>query len=416
MSKISQYGSLATPADNDELLLTDPNDTTMSATGTTKTITTANLLNDAAPARMYDVLAASGLRSLLADIAFRNSTRIDIPVLGDSITEGQGVSAFTSRWIANCNRAFRIAYPTTANGSSGGLGFIPIASTGESSYTWPVTLASGTPATADLGPVRACAAATAAASWTWTAPAGTTSVKVMYYDSITAGSFAYKVGSGGTTTVSNAGSATDLLTASITITSGQVLTIAWASGTVYIDGIMHYAGDETSGVTWHGCGHFGWNTGTGASGWNQAETSGRNWAQCYASAFPNVGALAFMLGVNDARTGSGGIGVTASAFQSSLSSLVSTIQGASGTLAGLPLIFIAPYQVNDTFADAGGWPAYVTAIRAISAGIAKSHVIDLNYRMPSVASVPSYYADNLHPASLGAAYLGEIAGAAVRIA
>jgi lysophospholipase L1-like esterase len=364
------------------------------------------------------VLGATGLRgsagitALYAAIANRNNARCDIVVIGDSITEGQGATAFTNRWVTQANRAIRAAYPTTVSGASGGLGFIPIQSSGETSYTWPVTLASGSPGVFDLGPVRACADITGTTSFTWTAPPGTTSVQIMYYDAGFSGSFTWKIGSGSTTTVTNASGLVDLLTASIPISGGQVLTIAWASGEVLLDGIVHYAGDEASGITFHGCGHYGWST----TDWLGAEDDGLNWQQCYSVLNPV--AVAIMLGVNDASTSAGNL--SAATFGSNLASLISGIRGGATTLAALPLLLIAPYAASETYNDAGGWPAYVAAARAVAgADTVGAHMIDLSYPLPTVASSwhsGALYADTVHPSDLGHVVAAEIVAAGVRIA
>ena len=359
----------------------------------------------------YAATGNAGLLGLATAIGNRNNARVDIPVIGESITEGQGATAFTNRWIANANRAIRARYPTVANGSSGGLGFIPIQTTGETSYTWPISLASGGASNTDVGPVRYATFQTGASSYTWTAPAGTTSVKIMYFDLPLAGSFTYQVDSGGTTTVTNTGTSTDLLTTSISITSTHVLTIAWASGDVSIDGIIHYASDESSGITFNGCGHYGW----GAVNWVQPETNGVGWAQAMTAFSP--AAIGILIGAGDAETDDGNL--TAAQFQVNLQILVNLLR-AQAALASVPILFGIEYQINKTFADPGGWPAYTAATRAVQAATPNSGILaDLNYRMPSIASnwdSGVLYADTNHPTNLGHALAGEIIAAGIRIA
>lgn len=355
----------------------------------------------------------AALANLAAAIANRNNARCDIVVIGDSITEGYRATAFTSRWIAQANRAVRAACPTTANGAGGGLGFIPIQNSGGlTSFTWPVANTAGTPGSALLGPVRfSTACTTAGTTWTYTAPAGTTSVKIMYYDSVTAGSFSWQVNSGPVTTVSNAGAADDIFTSAITMAAGDVLTIAYVSGEIWLDGLMHYAGDETSGITFNGCGHYGWSL----PNWMQAGT-GQNWYPGFSAFTP--AAFAVMLGVNDAQSTGGN--ETAAQFQSNLAAFVADIRADAIGMTKTPVILIAGYEPNETTVDAGGWAAYVAAMRAVAAAdTVGAAVIDLNYRMPSVASAwdnGALYADTWHPADLGCALIGEIAAAAVRVA
>ena len=367
---------------------------------------------DQDPANDAGLTGSAGITYLAAQMANRNNARCDIALIGDSVTEGNGATAFTSRYIAQLNRAIRNRYPTTANGSSGGLGFIPIGSTGETTYTWPITGPAGS--YVGVGPVRLCKDGTSAAtSYTWTAPAGTTSVKIMYFDASVAGSFTYQVNSGTVTTVTNAGAGDGKLTADIAITSGQTLTIAWASGNCFVEGIIHYASDETSGITIHGCGHYGWNSGTGSSGWQQA-AAGYDWRPSIATLA--TGAVGIMLGINDCQASGGNF--NASQFATSISNLITYLRG-KAALAVLPVLLFIPYQPNVSTVDPGGWAAYAAALRTVAAANSNVHVIDLNYRLPSIASgfaSGALYYDGVHPSNLGHALIGEIAGAGIAIA
>jgi hypothetical protein len=235
----------------------------------------------------------------------------------------------------------------------------------------------------------------------------------MYFDG--AGTFSYQVAAGGTTNVVTGSTFLEKRTVSIPITSGQLLTVAWVAGNIFIDGILHYAGDENSGITFHGCGHTSWS----ATNWNAPETFSLNWPQCYANGFPATAAVAFMLGANDANTGGGN--ETASAFQSVLTALVANVRGGAAALAAIPAPMIAEYAVNFTLADRGGWPAYTTAVRGTAGAAGLSHVTDLSYRMPSVISNWNggiLYADGSpgHPTNLGHALIGEIIAAGTVIA
>lgn len=395
-----------------ELVLAENDAVTVMSDGSNWQILSSNLsagFTDQAPAKDYGFLGSQGITALYAGIANRNNAACAITVIGDSITEGQGATVFTDRWIASANRAVRAAYPTTANGAAGGLGLIPLTSTGESTYTWPVAHASGsTGSTLDIGPVREALTLTATSSWTFTAPAGTSSVKVMYYNDNSGGQFSYKVGSGSPTTVTASGTMQDgTLTSGITLTSGQVLTIAWVSGTVYLEGIVHCAGDESSGITFHGCGHFSWS----ASDWDAPQAGSIDWTASIAALSP--AAIGIMLGANDAQS------VNAATFAANLTSLIALLRGNS-SLTNVPLLLIIEYQTNESFTDSGGWPAYAAAVRAVAAAdTVGAHVIDLNYRLPTVASNwmgGELYSDTLHPSNLGHALTGEAIAAGVRIA
>lgn len=364
---------------------------------------------DQLPALEYGLTGITGITAVQAAIANRDNAACNFVVIGDSVTEGEGATTFESRCIAQANRAARQAYPTVANGSKGGLGFIPIASTGSATYTWPIT-ATGTPGGFDVGPVRASTETFGATTWTFTAPAGTTSVKIMYFDAAFPGEFSYRVNSGAVTNVNSTETSTDLLTSSITMTGGDVLTIAFVSGGVLLDGIIHYAGDETSGITFHGCGHFGWNTSADApNGWLQPETFELDWAQCYGAFAP--AAIMIVLGINDAGS------YTAAEFQANLLAFIALLQ-AQPALAAVPVIPVIEYEPAITFVS-GSWAPYAAADRAAAAVTPNSHVIDLNYRMPSVASGFDdfdLYSDDFHPSDLGHALVGEIVAAGLRVA
>lgn len=376
---------------------------------------------DLLPALEHGLTGSSGLTGLYTAIANRDTGRCDIVCIGDSITEGEGALTFAEIWVEQANRAMREAYPTVANGSKGGLGFVPVFTTGETSYTWPWTLVSGTPGTLDLGPVRECLFTSAACSVSWTAPAGTTSVKVMYYDgsSGTAGTFSVSKNGGAATNFSNGMTGVDKLTSSITMTGGDVLTVAWVSGTIAIDGLVHFAGDEASGITFHEAGHYGWDAGTTSTGWTQPETFGLNWAQVYAGGFPTVPAcIMIFLGANDANT------YTAAQYQANITALIALIRAQTG-LANVPIWLVASYTNSGTPVDPGGWPAYVAALRAIATVTPFSHVTDLSYRFPSQGS--NFNGGALyfnagsgplggHPSVAGHALIGEIIAAGAQIA
>jgi hypothetical protein len=344
--------------------------------------------------------------TIAAALAACKTTRCDIVIVGDSVTEGEGATAMANRWANVATAQLRAAY-----GVTGGLGFISLISTGENTYTWPIVLASGTEYSdfdpADLGPVRNDAAATGTCSWTFTAPAGTTSVRVMYFDVPLSGSFTYQVNSGSVTTVSNTSTEKELVTASIPMGSGDVLTIAYDSGSVWIDGIIHYAGDETAGLTVHACGHVGWCAGTEGNGWDQPETYSLNWAQGFSNGFPNTQGLGIFLGINDASTANGDR--TGPQFQSDLEGLISTIRGSATPLASLQLVLIVAYEANETFADSGGWPAYITAIENAAAADGNALVMNLVAAgMPAVSGAPAgWYYDAIHPADMGHAFIGD---------
>lgn len=362
---------------------------------------------DQLPALSSGLLGAAGITAVQAAIAGCDIARCNIVALGDSVTEGEGATLFAGRWAAQATRRLRLANPTTVNGSTGGYGFIPVRSTGETSYTWPITANGGAAGwgTAPQGPVRGAAIANSSGNLTFTAPASTTSAQVMFYANGDDSQFSYQVNSGAVTTETVSASTGDgALTSSISISGGQVLTVSWVSGTVYLEGIVHYAGDENSGIAIHGCGRFGWQAGeTGDSdGWNQSGYgAGYDWQPSIAAL--NPAAILLFLGINDAKY------YSASAYQANTETLVSGLRATSG-LATTPIIPVIPYEATESFISA--WSAYCAAIRALAAAdTVGAQVIDLNYRMPAVSSGALYgnlYSDDWHPNDRGHALVGKI--------
>jgi lysophospholipase L1-like esterase len=378
------------------------------ATGTAAQPSASVTANAGAAAGTGAALPPVTFPSLQSILALAATQRVDIPVVGDSMTEGWGSSTFTGRYISQTSVKVRALYPGGAAGTGGGLGFIPVQSTGTSSLTWPWTLASGSVNNADIGPVRLAAQMTGAATLTWTAPSGTTSVKILWYNagSGVSGSWSYKVGAGSATTVSNSGTAADgQLTTPVTITSGQVLTVAWVSGTVYVDGLIHYAGDEASGLTFHGMGISGWDCSTLSAGWRQA---GEDWRVSMA-ALENNGFFGIFLGLNDANSDALDGGFTAAQYQANLAAMITYIRG-NAALASLPVLLIIPYQEFASagvvaFKDGGGWAAYVTAALAVASATPGCTVVNLTSApgmpQPTSAGGDANFFDGIHTNNTG---------------
>jgi lysophospholipase L1-like esterase len=363
---------------------------------------------DQAPALNYGVVSGNGMQALWQAIANRNNARCDIPIIGDSVTMGYGVTSRAASFPQQLNRAVRARFPTVANGSAGGLGFIPIQvpSSGSSTFTWDFTPEFAGASTADVGPVRMADTASSVQFWTWTAPAGTTSVRIVYYDASAAGSFNYKVNSGSATVVSNTLTSAELLTASIPITVGQVLTITWVSGYVVIDGIQHFAGDENSGITFHQCGHAGWTAANSPTGWNQGSTFG-NVFQTFKNGFTNTQALMFQLGFNDSGV------YNAASFATYMEQFITNVRASTASLNNIPVILLGLYQPDLSIVDPNGWSAYVASLRSVAAVVGNAMVVDLNYRMNPFAASGTVQYDVEHPNALGSALIGELISASL---
>lgn len=350
---------------------------------------------------------STGLFWLLAGLAGRNLAACNIPVLGDSITEGMGATAWANRWTSVATRESRNRWPTAANGAGGGMGFIPMEGTGETTFTWPVSLnsSSGLIGNETFGPTRsAIGMFSAASTFTFTAPAGTTSATVMYYNSGDGAQFSYQRNSNSPVTVTCSGTAADgALTSSITLASGDTLSVTWVSGHPYLEGIIHYAGDESSGVTWHGLGHFGWDTGTSSTGWNQTQAQSVDWRASIAALSPS--AIGIDLSTNDS-----GVSIAPAQSAANITTLITYLRG-NTTLAPLPVLLFIPVFTVDA-----GSQAYPTALRGLVNTVAGLWPVDMNYRILSEPYAPSlYYSGGVHPDDAGHALYGATAAARVTI-
>jgi lysophospholipase L1-like esterase len=366
------------------------------------------------------ILVDSPLFPVGAAIANRDTNRVDIGIIGDSITEGEGADNVGNTYVHQANRAIRQIFPTKANGSNGGLGFIPVQSTGEESYDWPIVLASGSVTyDLDLGPVRVCPGfSTQTAVWTFTAPAGTTGVRICYYDGSVPGGVNWKIDSGSNTRIYNTGALIDAVSDHIALTEGQVLTVSATSDTAaFFTGLIHYAGDESSGITFHDFGHFGWCAGTETNGWNQPEIYSLDWTQVYKSILPDLKMLLIALGVNDGDTTDAN--KTGAEFAEDLTAFVETIRTSPGApaLATIPLGFIRVYQPGITLADPKGWDAYLEAMHTVAAADGNAVVFDMAPKLPvNNAEAPFFPpGDSYHGSNYIYALMGEILAAQFRI-
>lgn len=357
-------------------------------------------------------------------LATRNEQRVDIPVIGDSLVSGLFASEYSNIWVQQLNQLARAAYPTTANGSGGGLGWIPVNDIGATANVfgsgWPVVDTTGA-GPADLGPIRgADLILGGGGSISFTGPAGTTSAQPTYFDATPAGSMA--VAKNGVTqyTITNAGTLVDIKAPSVPMADGDVLTITYVSGVCGPTGILHFAGDENSGITFHAMGRAGWTSGTQSGiGWNvpEDEGPGLNWAQGAANSVSNAVGLIIMLGGND---GSVAIGDrTAPQYQSDLAALGATYRADSPQLATAPFLYVGEYEGQfRPWADSGGWPAYYPATAAVAAADVNATAFNLATAMiggqlalPSAYTIPfpsQYYAGGGgHPNDAGELIIAE---------
>lgn len=341
----------------------------------------------------------------------RNAHRVDVPVIGDSITSGLFASQYANIWVQKLTGLMRAAYPTVAVGAGGGLGWIPVNNVGATDNdfpSWPVNDLTGAESI-DLGPIRGADLIDfpAGGNISFTAPTGTTSVQPTYFDADPSGSMTVAKNAVTQYTINNAATLLDIKAPSVPMTGGDVLTITFVSGHCVPTGILHYAGDENSGITFHAMGRAGWTSGTQAGiGWNVPENlGGLNWAQGAANSVANPLGLIICLGANDATVYAGNR--TAAQFQSDLAALLAVYRGSTAAFATCPVLLIGEYEVQfRPWADPSGlWASYFPAIAAVAAADGNAQAVNLAASMPSAYTVPFpsiyYPGEDGHPNDAG---------------
>lgn len=341
---------------------------------------------------------AAVLLDWFSALANRHYQGVNVCIMGDSITEGEGATAWGRQWAGRLRDALRARFP--ANGSAvGGRGLIPSFMTGSATFTPPATVEGGAVASSGYGPKRASARLNAAGH------------KVTFNVVGTAIDLFYCGGGSGTATVTIDGIPAANLTTGSTTLDGQkkrytfgaggahTVVVEWVSGTAYVHGVIEFNGDETSGVTIHDASHYGWNTGTGGSGWLQSSTN--TWPRSIATLGTDL--LVIALGTNDP-----GIN-TPAAMKANLETIIALIRAQWTAMAvTAPPIVIAPYGGKST--AAATWNEYVAAMHAVADADPRVIVADMSRRLPNASTNPgAIYADVVgHPTNKGHALIADL--------
>ncbi|MGH7196402.1 MAG: SGNH/GDSL hydrolase family protein [Candidatus Saccharimonadales bacterium] len=347
---------------------------------------------------------AQALTPWTTGLANRHYARCNVVCLGDSITEGQGATEADRRWAARLRDNLRTRFQTTGV-SGGGRGFLGAAGSGESSFTWPATIA-GSPAVAStLGPKSQFVQLNGSGQSITYSLTGD-SADIMWTQVPFGGTFSWQVDGGAATNVStNGGSTVDGILTHISLGVGQgahTLTLNWVSGNAVIDGVVEYSGDYAAGIQVHDAGHYGWQT----SDWTGALASGGSGPAAAINALSPT-ALVITLGVNDQYAN-----VTPATFQSNLTSIIGQLRAVdSAPYPSIVLNMLPPRQGQSGFTYP--WSQYVTAAWNVAAadtggpgGTSLVTVMDftLGPRMPSADS-DSYgvwqSGDLVHPSNKG---------------
>jgi lysophospholipase L1-like esterase len=335
-----------------------------------------------------DTNRGRALRQWYSALADRHFAPAKVAMLGDSFTEGQGASTRVNRWTDRLRTQLRTRYPSDGIGSGGGAGY----------------LATGSATTPSMSVWTPSGPATTAGWFGWAAYG----IQVEAGGSITATvtgtaiDVVYPTGSGSTVSTTVDGGTPDIFNEDAGTTDGNAhrvslgtsgshtVVIAPSGGTIFLDGIVVYDGDESAGITFIPLGH------TGYTGANFITLIG---SYSSGSIGPKDADLWIIeLGLNDFGTG-----VSPTTFQSNLQSIIATVK--SITVGKVPsFVLMAPCDC------AGGtypWSQYVDAMWAVAAADADVCVYDGRSRMGACGATPLFAEDTFHPSNRGHSFLAD---------
>jgi lysophospholipase L1-like esterase len=298
-----------------------------------------------------------------AALSNRLSARCNVVCLGDSITEGQHAAGppstgFMNRWVERLADMLRARYPTQGV-SGGGRGFIGAASTGETSFSWPATLA-GSPATAQSAGPKAKFVQLASAGQSITFSLVGDSAEIMWTQASLGGTFSWAVDGGSATKVSTNGSSNadgKLTHISLGAPGPHTLVLSWVSGKSNIDGVIENNGDHGRGVSVHDAGHYGWQT----SNWVNALNNGAPSGPAAAIAALAPGAVIIALGTTDQFSA-----VAPATFQSRLQAIIAAIEARLTAPYPAFILCMLPARVGQS-GFTYPWSQYVSAAFNVAA-------------------------------------------------
>jgi len=350
-------------------------------------------------------------------LANRNTQPATLMFWGASIAEGQGSSTVDGRWTNQALNALRSAYPVS--GVTGGFGYIPAfyGTYGpDSQWSTDPTLSGNAfqnTAPEDGGLTLGNGAGLGERTVTLNSGGSDTfnadgsSIDIMYnYGS---GSFSYRVDSGSTVTVSASGSASSKPCSSSSIATcsthvsfssvgSHTVRITGVSGSVVLEGIMTYNGDETKGIHEY----------EGAqSGADSVEFASQATHMAQIAASVNTDLVIIAIANNDYDFSS----ATPTQTAANIKAMVSAIRAAGTAVGHVPSIAITHIIDVAGGNNSLGYPysAYAAAVKSVATSDPTLGFLDLSFGCTDgipCALTSSY--DNTHPNDAGQAKLATL--------
>lgn len=334
----------------------------------------------------------------MAALANAGTTKANLIVAGDSISEGTGSTNTINRWQNQLQTALRYRHGISYGAD---YPFIPC---------WPKTTAPGMPVTrtgnvvADTSRGLGWKAVTIGTDGVVTFTFTGTSCKLMYFKGSTSGQMTVQIDGGAVTTidtnsVSNPVAANAAIWDSGALTPGAhtvvVAKAAASSNSVYPAGLLTFNGDETTGIrvldaAYHGV----------QSTWF---TSARMDHMVSAvSAIGNVKCIVLNVGTNDM-----GFGNSLATYKTNIELFVSKLR-----TGGYTDTIVLQNCYKGSGRDEATWAGYGEQLRQIAATDADIAYFDWRLRMPDIPNpyntAPDGYLfnDGLHPNDTGYGYIG----------
>jgi lysophospholipase L1-like esterase len=351
----------------------------------------------------YDSQDAIALRRFRYALGGRNAAPVDILHVGDSITQGYRASSLANRWPSVMRDHLRTRYPTTGI-TGGGFGYVPARTI--SNYIAPfsdniVTALSGGTNVFGLDGVDIQLGAGNSATFVFTG----TGADILTTTFAGGGTYTYTIDGGAASSavsVAKTG-ANEYGTITTQIrglsSASHTLVITRASGTVFLEGIMVYDGDEAKGIR----STVAALAGSYSGDWSTRATT--YWPKYISQIQPDLVTIELM--ANDYINTSP---VAVATAKANVKSVIATIKANCTAVPSFVLLPVWAIVGNGT--PLAPWASYVTAHYEIAAEDTDGAVcvLDLQKRINTGAAgtVGGMLPDSSHPDDATNRYLGEL--------
>ena len=342
---------------------------------------------------------ANALRPFHAGLADRANAACDILVLGDSITEGAQASARSKRWVNRLLDNLRTRYPVP--GVTGGEGYVPAywAGTGSGiTLPDPATVTGTQVQNPTFGLGKRALELTSGKSVQWTVTG--TSVDIIFARGTSSGVMSVSIDGGAATTYATLRTPTDdqgVQHISLGSAGSHTVTVSWSSGgTVYLEGVMVYNGDEATGIRLWESGHWGWKSGD----WSNAGSNKLLYVGQRAGLI-NPKLVIIPLGVNDLANN-----IDPAVMRTNLEAVIAQIN--TGVTNDPSIALVGVYQRSGSYAYP--WSAYQAQYEAMEAANPQIAYFDFSKRLPTYSTnseLALVNADGVHPTDKGHAYFAD---------